>query len=559
MLEQAWQLYITGKHKMGRYISTGTTQTGTNTCSTIINSTCYQVNGHKYSFDSNSCWQNRIIVDTPGSYTFTVPAGVTCIRTIAVGGGGKVKGCSPTCCGFAGAGGGYVERTDTVAAGCTVTIVVGRQEQDTTIAYTNSSAVARTLTAGGAAGCTPGTATGGDWNSTGGQAGYNYSNGISCGRCVYVTTMTCCGYCLVYSGISGRTIDPNHAQGCCFPMFAGGGSAGSWIWPTGGSGQCTIGQNQICQGDSYGPVAGGGGGIGYINRDWQGNWNCACVCVKNQCGIGYPFRRSCFPASAGGGGGTKFQCTTCFEFWSSDGYCEYGTWRMGEGGWGGRNNDEGRSEWLHWWCSNNQACMGRSNYFDQGPSPRRYPWHDIHEMAGSGSPGQGFHFVCYQSDEGNMWNVGHRYHPYNCVNAGEGAGTGGVVYNCCEMSSMGMSCCVGGADAFTGINMQLVCCLGTTNRVCCADKMLDQLFPYVTHCAGTLGGSGGVGTCNLASRAGKGGGAGIPRNYLLCVCWGGSFNLCNGSGPALAFPPCDLDWRASMAGTGMAIVYWRNP
>jgi hypothetical protein len=155
--------------------------------------------------------------------------------------------------------------------------------------------------------------------------------------------------------------------------------------------------------------------------------------------------------------------------------------------------------------------------------------------------------------------VGHRYRPYNCVNAGEGAGTGGVVYNCCEMSSMGMSCQVAGATACAGINMLLVCCLGTTNRVCCADKMLDQLFPYVTHCAGTLGGSGGVGTCNLASRAGKGGGAGIPRSYLLCVCWGGSFDLCNGSGPPLAFPPCDLDWRASMAGTGMAIIYWKNP
>jgi hypothetical protein len=25
----------------------------------------------------------------------------------------------------------------------------------------------------------------------------------------------------------------------------------------------------------------------------------------------------------------------------------------------------------------------------------------------------------------------------------------------------------------------------------------------------------------------------------------------------LAFPPCDLDWRVSTAGTGMAIIYWK--
>jgi hypothetical protein len=26
----------------------------------------------------------------------------------------------------------------------------------------------------------------------------------------------------------------------------------------------------------------------------------------------------------------------------------------------------------------------------------------------------------------------------------------------------------------------------------------------------------------------------------------------------LAFPPCDLDWRASTAGTGMALLYWKD-
>ena len=147
---------------MGRYISTGATQA--NSCVLVGQSVCYQVTGQKYAYDGNSCWQNRVIIDTPGSYTFTVPAGVTCLRTIAVGGGGKVKGCSPVCCGMAGAGGGYVEKVDTIVAGCVVTVVVGRQEQDTTISYVCSGGATRTLTAGGASGCTHGAASGGDWN-----------------------------------------------------------------------------------------------------------------------------------------------------------------------------------------------------------------------------------------------------------------------------------------------------------------------------------------------------------------------------------------------------------
>jgi hypothetical protein len=88
--------------------------------------------------------------------------------------------------------------------------------------------------------------------------------------------------------------------------------------------------------------------------------------------------------------------------------------------------------------------------------------------------------------------------------------------------------------------------------------MHQQLFPYILSCAGTLGGSGGVGICHMASTAGKGGGAGVNRSYILCICWGGSFNNCNGGGTPLAFPPCDLDWRVSTAGTGMAILYWKD-
>jgi hypothetical protein len=126
------------------------------------------------------------------------------------------------------------------------------------------------------------------------------------------------------------------------------------------------------------------------------------------------------------------------------------------------------------------------------------------------------------------------------------------------MSSLGMCCNKGGVDAYGTVNWTLLCCLGTSNRVCCADKLTDSLFPYILSCAGTLGGSGGSNICNMATKAGKGGGAGVYRSYLTCVCWGGTYNLCNGTGPALAFPPCDLDWRVNTAGTGMAIIYWKD-
>jgi hypothetical protein len=179
-------------------------------------------------------------------------------------------------------------------------------------------------------------------------------------------------------------------------------------------------------------------------------------------------------------------------------------------------------------------------------------------MCGSGSQGNSFaDGACYRTC--SNWNQGPRLAMNAYHNAGEGAGTGGIAYFCCELNSMNIPYCMGGADYCAGINWTLVCCLGTTGRICCSDRMQDQLFPYITHCAGTLGGAGGVDIGWMASRAGKGGGAGMVRCFLHCICWGGSFNNCNGSGPALAFPPCKLDQLASTAGTGMAVIYWRNP
>jgi len=542
---------------MGRYISTGSAQVGTNACSTIVNSTCYQVDSHKYAYDATSCWQNRVMIDTPGSYTFTVPAGVTCIRTIAVGGGGKASYAASTTTNYAGAGGGYVERVDTVASGCTVTIVVGRQQQDTTIAYTNSGAVARTLTAGGASCCNPGTASGGDWNSIGGAAGCGYSGGYYCGVGNCFSCTTCCGYCLVYSGY-GITYNPDNTPGYCSGKAPGGGSAGSWIWPCGGNGSGATHEDQL-SGSGYGPAAGGGGGIGYICKKGAMSSSCTCICTPEKCGNYYPHgRKSTYMSGTSGGGGTKLQrCDTCYaRNIGFRGMCVSGQFFNGAGGWGGYDNDEGRDTRFTWF---NSGCQPNRSFFQEhGPAPKTYPWHDIHSMCGSGSQGNGLEDIsCYRNC--SAWNQGNRLAMNAWHNAGEGAGTGGVAYFCCELNSMNIPYCMGGANYIPGINWQLVCCLGTTSRICCAERMQDQLFPYITHCAGTLGGAAGVDIGWMASRAGKGGGAGMVRCYLLCVCWGGSYDNCNGGATPLAFPPCKLDQLASTAGTGMAVIYWKNP
>ena len=317
-----------------------------------------------------------------------------------------------------------------------------------------------------------------------------------------------------------------------------------------------------CIGDAWGATAGGGGGIGYITRCPMLGSNCSCMCVFQQGynggGPGFPCRKGAYPSSAGGGGGTKYQCATFYDNKGLIGICTNGYWTSGPGGWGGKDNDEGREQVYIFQCGSqpNNHLMGEFHDIPAGPGPRPYPWHDIHEMAGSGSTGKNHHdqgykgscnFVTYNDAD-----------PMSQQNAGEGAGTGGYAQYCCALTSLGMDCTRHGADACGTVNWTLLCCLGTSGRICCADKMADVLFPYIVSCAGTLGGSGGNTVCHLASKAGKGGGAGIPRSYILCVCWGGTYDLCNGSGPALAFPPCALDWRVSTAGTGMAVIYWKD-
>jgi hypothetical protein len=553
---------------MGRYVSTGSAQV--NSCVNNATRTCYQIDGHKFSYSPNECWQNRITIDAPGNYTFTVPSGVTCMRAIAIGGGGKSKGQNPNCCGMAGAGGGYSERAFTVTGGGIVSVVVGRQEANTTITYSPGGV---TLTGGGANGCTGGSASGGDWNSTGGCAGFNrlYCGGGAshyCGACVYTYFTNCCGYCVGWSGVSSRQLDPPHDNAvCCTAMYSGGGSAGSWIFSRGGAGQSAW-NNMDNYGQGYGPVAGGGGGIGYIDRCPLRNPICACICVGPACNHGGPTQpRTSWPANAGGGGGSKWQCSQFCICQNYEGCCQSGRYRSGPGGWGGKNNNEGREDWWTWgfqhgspWGS---TIRPQSCYKLPGPDPKYYPWHDIHDMQGSGSAGRNINVE--NNDWGYCgWATANPYGAKPSRIAGEGAGTGGIVFRCCDLCSFGMQCCVTntqGGNACASLNWLLVCCLGTSGRYDCACRMYDSIFPFVINCAGTLGGGGGIGNCHLGGRAGKGGGSGIFRSYVMCICYGGNFDRCNNSGsnPLLAFPPCILDWMASPAGTGMALIYWKDP
>ena len=85
------------------------------------------------------------------------------------------------------------------------------------------------------------------------------------------------------------------------------------------------------------------------------------------------------------------------------------------------------------------------------------------------------------------------------------------------------------------------------------------IAPGIISQAGIFGGSGGIGVHGFASKAGLGGGAGMFKCYIVCICHGGSFNCCNGvAATPLAFPPCILDNIVSNAGSGVAIIYWKD-
>lgn len=343
----------------------------------------------EYSCDINECWPNRVVVNTPGSYSFTFPSGATCARAVVVGGGGK-WGCRPAaCCVFAGAGGAYSEKFFTATAGTTATLCVGSQQSSSTFAYPTASV---TLTAGGASFCTPGTATGGDWNSTGGCAGMAWAQ-CCCATNFCVSAVACCGYCVVIACMPSYS-DSGIYQ-CCATVIPGGGSAGSFIATTGGAG------GNICEfanGWNASGAAGGGGGIGVIQRCIYNPAPCNCICAN-----GLEAYSTYFPGSAQGGGGTKWHpCLwdMCKRY-SFDGYCQSMWYGEGHGHPGGKDNQEGLPSFYWHTQINCCSCFFPHWHMGSGADSCRHAWHDIYDISGSGSVGKNMH-MC--PDAANGWN-----------------------------------------------------------------------------------------------------------------------------------------------------------
>jgi len=503
--------------------------------------------GAKVYYDGKQCWQYKAVYKEPGAYTWTAPAGITCARSVLIGGGGKAVHQSNTCCSFGGAGGAYSEKCMAVGSSTSFCIIVGKQEQDSTLSC-NGTPV---HTAGGATCCTPGTATGGDWNSCGGNAGYscNHCGGSyshHCGSCTYITNAACCGYCIIYAYKNAN----EGASNCCNMLSVGGASAGSPKHVKGGNAQNACGyRNQ---------TAAGGAGIGDFCRAHthcgEGAWwyNCChCVCIAYCTAYS---NRTCYPPSLGGGGGSKGVRMTGTRGW--EGQCDGGIYRTGDGGSGGPegHNQVGfQLEWgYHQICAYPYGAGYQIPEFemkDPSPPPQQVDWWDISDICGSGAPGA----------PGRIWpgtcecmGAGNGSWPEN---SGEGAGTGGTGGYEGWLGQAGMNY---GSPQNHDVNWCLVCHLGEKNWESQAYKLQRQLVPSHITYAGTLGGSGGTNWCHYNQKAGAGGGAGQSWCHIVCVCYGGSYDLCNGSGPALAFSPCLLDSLVSNAGEGMAIIYYKE-
>ena len=514
----------------------------------------FSVPGGKGYYDGKQCWQYKVVYDRPGAYNYTLPITTICARTVIIGGGGKPKCGSvtepggSTCSSTGGAGGAYSDKCHVVTGGTTAfTIVVGRQEQDSTLAC-NGTPV---HTAGGAAGCIPGVATGGDWDSRGGCAGYtcNYCAGsVShyCGSCKCFCLSTCCGYCVVFQ------YDPASvgASACCNIILAGGASAGS---PRALCGGCS----GIMCGNCFSGLAGAGAGIG--DQCVQHVWHypcCDCICFAPT-GDTPKWCISYLPSVQGGGGSLPRQNQQCR---STPNQCTYGIWKSGDGSPGGPEQGNAGMAWtLEWGYSGLCAypfgvqCWSEREWRCTEQAPCRQDWWDIQDICGTGSPGTGMQITSTNCVGG--WKVpGPRP-----KNSGESAGTGGILTYCCNPNGFGNMISNPGGNAATLVNWNKICCLGLTAQCDQAWLMPDSLFPTFITCAGTLGGSGGVGWCGYTSKAGKGGGGGQAKCQFLCVCHGGAFDCCNGvAATPLAFPPCLLDQMLSNAGTGMAIIYYRE-
>jgi hypothetical protein len=178
------------------------------------------------------------VFTTPGTYTWTVPAGVTEVSVVCVGGGANGSGHS------GGGGGGLCYGDKSVTPGNAVSVVVGSS---------GSTSSFYGITATGGTGMSGGSGAGGTFNS-GGNGNTQAKAGAGCGA-----GGGGAGYA-GYGGHGGQGTDGNDAN---FPDYGLSASTGS-----GGGGGGKAGNSN---GGTYPSIQGqGGGGVGIYGKGLDG-------------------------------------------------------------------------------------------------------------------------------------------------------------------------------------------------------------------------------------------------------------------------------------------------
>ncbi|MBK8923807.1 MAG: hypothetical protein IPM81_20355 [Saprospirales bacterium] len=232
-----------------------------------------------------------VTYSTPGTYTFTVPDGVTSVTVKTWGGGGgggrsDDGDASGSAAGGGGGGGGYRTGSFTVSAGQTITIVVGdggaggdvdfepgANGDNSSATHTSGVITANGGTGGGAGvNSTTGGAGGAGGSGSGGSGGFSGGTGAGGG--------TADGG----KGGGGAGDAANGGNGSGRTGGGGGGSAGGG---TGGNGGTSGGSG--ADGGTYGAGGGGCGDAGFaLDHGGYGgdgavilSWTCAGVNVSN--------------------------------------------------------------------------------------------------------------------------------------------------------------------------------------------------------------------------------------------------------------------------------------
>jgi hypothetical protein len=233
----------------------------------VFSTYLYTGNGSTQSInngiDLNSSDENAATFTTPGTYSWTCPAGVTSVSVVCVGGGGARAD------GSSGGGLGY-KNNISVTPGNSYTVVVGSGGvAGTTNGYVSNGTDSyfintSTVKGGGATGTAGGTYTG-DGGGNGGNSGYSLGGGAGAGG---------------YSGNGGDGVGNGGSPAKTGNAGSGGGggsggtgvAAGSWVMAAAGGGVGIFGQGASGSAGPAGsfspetiPSTGGGGGSGGTN------------------------------------------------------------------------------------------------------------------------------------------------------------------------------------------------------------------------------------------------------------------------------------------------------